>query len=236
MYLFPGLNLAFDPTYVLVIIGLVITLIAQVKLKSTYAKYSKVESMSRLTGADVARRILSANGVYGVTVNPISGSLTDHYDPGAKTVNLSEDVYGRTDIAALGVAAHECGHALQDFNGYAPLKFRNFMVPVANIGAKFSWVFIIVGLILAKQTGVVFEIGLILFSLSVFLQLITLPVEFNASNRALAQLEALGIVTGEEKAGSKKVLSAAAMTYVAAAATALLQLLRLILIFNRNRD
>ena len=234
MYLFPGLRLMYDPTYILVIIGFVITVIAQIKLKATYAKYSRVESMSHMTGADVARRILSANGVYGVTVQPVGGSLTDHYDPRAKTVNLSESVFSRTDIAALGVAAHECGHALQDFNGYAPLKFRNIMVPVANIGAKFSWIFIVVGLIVAERTGTVFQIGLLLFSLSVFLELITLPVEFNASRRALAQLEELGIVTEEEKRGSRKVLSAAAMTYVAAAATALLQLLRLLLIYRRR--
>jgi len=229
--------LFFDPTYILVIIGLIICLGAQGKMKSTYAKYKDVPSASGLTGADVARKILAANGVYGVTVQPVAGNLTDHYDPRNKTVNLSEDVYARTDIAALGVAAHECGHALQDFEEYFPLKARTAFVPVANLGARFSWILIIVGLFVSIPQFNLITAGIVLFAATVLLQLITLPVEKNASSRALAQLENLGILNTEEKAGAKKVLGAAALTYVAAAASGILQLLRLIILFGgRNRD
>jgi len=229
--------LFFDWTYILVILGLVICLGAQGKMKNTYAKYREIPSSSGLTGADVARKILAANGVYGVTVQPVAGNLTDHYDPRNKTVNLSEDVYGRTDIAALGVAAHECGHALQDFEEYAPLKMRTAFVPVANLGARFSWILIIVGLFVSIPQFNLITAGIVLFALTVLLQLITLPVEKNASSRALVQLEALGILNTDEKDGAKKVLSAAGLTYVAAAASGILQLLRLIILFGgRNRD
>lgn len=229
--------LFFDWTYILVILGVVVCLGAQGKMKSTYAKYCEIRSSSGLTGADVARKILAANGVYGVTVQPVAGSLTDHYDPRNKTVNLSEDVYARTDIAALGVAAHECGHALQDFEEYAPLKFRTAFVPVANFGARFSWILIIIGLFVSIPQFNLITVGIVLFALTVLLQLVTLPVEKNASSRALLQLENLGILAEEEKDGTKKVLGAAGLTYVAAAASGILQLLRLIILFGgRNRD
>lgn len=222
----------FDWTYLLVILGVVITMLAQTKLKSTFAKYSRVPSSSHMTGADVARKILASNGIYGVSVQPVAGSLTDNYDPRNKTVNLSADVFARTDLAAIGVAAHECGHAIQDFEEYAPLKIRSVLVPVANFGARFSWIVIIAGLIFASTGNTLLQIGILLFALAVLLQIVTLPVEYNASNRALKQLEELGIVAGEELEGSKKVLGAAALTYVAAAASGILQLLRLIILFG----
>ena len=228
----------FDPTYILVIIGLIITMIASAKLNSTYAKYARIPASSGMTGAQVAKRILEANGIYGVVVQEIQGNLTDHYDPAKKVVNLSHDIYAGTSIASLGVAAHECGHAIQDSIEYFPLRVRHALVPVANIGSTLAWPMIIIGIILgagAKVGGTLINIGIIAYSLAVLFQLVTLPVEYNASDRAREQLYQLGIVTEEEKAGVKKVLSAAALTYVASAAAALLQLFRIILLTGGNR-
>ena len=216
----------FDPTYILIIIAAIISLIAQWRVNSAFSKYSRVASMSGMTGAQAARMILQSNGINDVSVQRISGKLTDHYNPSTKVLNLSESVYGSTSVAAIGVAAHECGHAIQHARGYFPLSLRTALVPVANIGSQLSWVFIIVGAILSFNQTLI-TIGIIMFSAAVLF-----PVEFNASARALAQLESNGILYRDEVSQTRKVLSAAALTYVAAAATAILQLLRLIILFG----
>ena len=221
----------FDPTYILIIIAAIISLIAQWRVNSAFSKYSRVASMSGMTGAQAARMILQSNGINDVSVQRISGKLTDHYNPSTKVLNLSESVYGSTSVAAIGVAAHECGHAIQHARGYFPLSLRTALVPVANIGSQLSWVFIIVGAILSFD-HTLRTIGIIMFSAAVLFQLVTLPVEFNASARALEQLESNGILYRDEVSQTRKVLSAAALTYVAAAATAILQLLRLIILFG----
>lgn len=221
----------FDPTYILTIIAAIISLIAQWRVNSAFSKYSRVASMSGMTGAQAARMILQSNGINDVSVQRISGKLTDHYNPSTKVLNLSESVYGSTSVAAIGVAAHECGHAIQHARGYFPLSLRTALVPVANIGSQLSWVFIIVGAILSFNQTLI-TIGIIMFSAAVLFQLVTLPVEFNASARALEQLESNGILYRDEVSQTRKVLSAAALTYVAAAATAILQLLRLIILFG----
>lgn len=221
----------FDPTYILIIIAAIISLIAQWRINSAFSKYSRVASMSGMTGAQAARMILQSNGINDVSVQRISGKLTDHYNPSTKVLNLSESVYGSTSVAAIGVAAHECGHAIQHARGYFPLSLRTALVPVANIGSQLSWVFIIVGAILSFNQTLI-TIGIIMFSAAVLFQLVTLPVEFNASARALEQLESNGILYRDEVSQTRKVLSAAALTYVAAAATAILQLLRLIILFG----
>lgn len=221
----------FDPTYILIIIAAIISLIAQWRVNSAFSKYSRVASMSGMTGAQAARMILQSNGINDVSVQRISGKLTDHYNPSTKVLNLSESVYGSTSVAAIGVAAHECGHAIQHARGYFPLSLRTALVPVANIGSQLSWVFIIVGAILSFNQTLI-TIGIIMFSAAVLFQLVTLPVEFNASARALEQLESNGILYRDEVGQTRKVLSAAALTYVAAAATAILQLLRLIILFG----
>ena len=221
----------FDPTYILIIIAAIISLIAQWRVNSAFSKYSRVASMSGMTGAQAARMILQSNGINDVSVQRISGKLTDHYNPSTKVLNLSESVYGSTSVAAIGVAAHECGHAIQHARGYFPLSLRTALVPVANIGSQLSWVFIIVGAILSFNQTLI-TIGIIMFSAAVLFQLVTLPVEFNASARALEQLESNGILYRDEVSQTRTVLSAAALTYVAAAATAILQLLRLIILFG----
>lgn len=227
----------FDWTYLLVIAGLALSLLASAKVKSTYSKYAKVRSMSGMTGAQAAERILHANGLYDVSVESVEGELTDHYDPSEKVVRLSESVYGKSSVAAVGVAAHECGHAIQHANAYLPLKFRTAIVPAANIGAKIAWPLILIGMILGSSSSrFLITLGIIMFSLSVLFQFVTLPVEINASRRAVNALSQMGILYGEEVNGTKKVLSAAALTYVAAAASAALQLLRLILLFGRRND
>ena len=223
-----------DPTYFLVIIGAVICLIASARVKSTFNKYAAYRSMSGMTGAQAAQRILNSAGIYDVRVQHISGNLTDHYNPMNKTLSLSDSVYNSTSIAAVGVAAHECGHAIQHQEGYAPLKLRSFSVPLANIGSRLSWPIIVLGLILG-WSGLL-EIGILLFVFVVAFQLITLPVEFDASHRAIRILEAKQLFGDQELQGAKKVLTAAALTYVAALASAILQLVRLILISRRNDD
>ena len=222
--------------YILIIISCVIALIAQVKVKSTYNRYAKVASSKGMTGAMVAEQLLRSQGIYDVSVQRISGSLTDNYNPRYKTLNLSDSVYNSTSVAAIGVAAHETGHAIQHAQGYGPLSFRTALFPFANIGSRLSWIFIIAGLIFGS-TNVLVDIGILMFSLAVLFQLVTLPVEFNASSRALKLLESEGYLYGDENRQARKVLTAAAMTYVAAAATAILQLLRLIYLFGgRRRD
>ena len=191
-----------------------------------------------MTGADAARRLLNSQGIYDVTVRAVAGELTDHYDPRTRTVNLSQPVYGATSISAIGVAAHECGHAMQHNEGYAPLRFRSALVPVANFGSAISWPMILIGVMIGGLGSPLVEIGILLFSLAVLFQLVTLPVEFNASARAVRLLDSQGILVGDEVSGTRKVLSAAALTYVAAAATSILQLLRLVILFGgrNNRD
>jgi Zn-dependent membrane protease YugP len=225
-----------DPTYIFVIIGIVLTLAASARVKSTFAKYSRVRSMSGITGAQAAERILHASGIYDVTIERVSGNLSDHYDPRSKVLRLSDTVYGQNSIAAIGVAAHECGHAIQHDKAYMPLKIRGALVPVANFGSMISWPLILIGLLFTGSQTLI-DLGIILFSAAVLFQLITLPVEFNASRRAIARLGETGILYGDELRDSKKVLDAAALTYVAAAAASILQLLRLILLFGgRRRD
>lgn len=233
---YPMYGYRFDPTYILVLIGVVISLWASGRVNSTYAKYSRVRSMSGMTGAQAAERILHAAGIYDVRIEHVSGKLTDHYDPRSRVLRLSDAVYGSASVAAIGVAAHECGHAVQDKESYAPLKLRGALVPVANIGTQAAWPIIILGLILGSSQFLI-NLGIILFSLGVLFQLVTLPVEFNASSRALKMLGDTGILYADEVHQTKKVLSAAAMTYVAAAAASILSLLRLVLLFGgRDRD
>ena len=222
----------FDTTYILVLIGIGLTMLASLKLKSTFSKFSRIRSVSGYTGQEVARMILNANGIYDVNVNPVSGSLTDHYDPASKTVNLSEDIYG---IAAISVAAHECGHAIQHNVGFIPLSFRSLLVPAANFGATLSWPLVLIGLMLGNAGSFLIQIGIILFMCAVLFQIVTLPVEFDASRRAIIELEKNSILPEQERKGAKDVLFAAALTYVAATAASMLQLLRLIILRDRNR-
>ena len=225
----------FDPTYFLLIIGMILSMAASARVKSTFSIYSRVRSASGLTGAEAARRILHMAGITDVTVVPISGSLTDHYDPRNKQLALSQDVYDRTSVAAIGVAAHECGHAIQDAQNYVPLNLRSAIVPVANIGSTLSWPLFLAGLIFSIRP--LLTLGILLFSFAVLFQLVTLPVEFNASARALKMLGSSGMLGTDEVKSAKKVLTAAALTYVAALASSILQLLRLIILAGgRNRD
>ena len=223
----------YDPTYMLIIISALISLFAQFLVNSRFSKYSRVRSRSGMTGAQAAERILQSQGIYDVAIQRVSGKLTDHYDPRNKTLNLSDAVYASTSVAAVGVAAHECGHAIQHARGYAPLSFRSALVPVANIGSQLSWLFIILGIFFGGSHTLIM-IGILCFSFAVLFQLVTLPVEFNASGRALKLLSETGILQKDEVSDTRKVLSAAALTYVAAAATAVLQLLRLLRLFGGN--
>lgn len=227
-----------DPTYILVVIGAVICMIASARVKGTFNKYSQLRSMSGMNGAQVAQRVLQAAGIYDVQVRHVSGSLTDHYDPRTKTVNLSDPVYNATSVAALGVAAHECGHAIQHAKSYAPLSIRSALVPVANFGSMLAWPVILIGLLFnTRSSGLIIDIGILLFSAAVLFQLVTLPVEFDASRRALVMLRTQGILADDELRYTRRVLKSAALTYVASAAAAILQLLRIILITNgRRRD
>lgn len=227
-----------DSTYILVLIGAVICLIASANVKSTYRRYSQIRSASGMTGAQAAERLLHAAGISDVRVGHVAGDLTDHYNPSNKVLNLSDTVYNSTSVAAIGVAAHECGHAIQHAKGYLPLNLRTAFVPFANIGSALAWPVILVGLFIHSESSqIIINTGILLFSFAVIFQLVTLPVEFNASRRALVQLEQQGILGQEELTHTKKVLGAAALTYVASAAAAILQLLRVILLFGgRRRD
>lgn len=227
-----------DSTYILVLIGAIICLMASARVKSTFNKYSKYRSMSGMTGAQAAERILNAAGIYDVEIRHVSGNLTDNYNPGSKTLNLSDSVYHSTSVAAVGVAAHECGHAIQHQKEYFPLTLRSAIVPVANIGSTLAWPLIIIGMFFTRSTGsMLINAGIICFSFAVIFQLITLPVEFNASRRAMNLLGTQGILGQDELQYTGRVLRAAALTYVASAAAAILQLLRLVLLFGgRDRD
>ena len=221
----------FDSTYLILIPAILFSLWAQSQVKNTYARYSK--EFAGLTGAEAARMVLEMNGVTGVTIQPIAGELTDHFDPRTNTISLSQGVYDVTSVAAVGVAAHEAGHAVQYAVGYSPIKIRTAIIPVTQIGSYLSWPLLLIGLLLGSET--LDMAGVLLFCAVVAFQLVTLPVEFNASNRALDALGASGYLKEEQLNGAGKVLRAAAMTYVAALAQAVAQLLRLLMIANRSR-
>lgn len=230
----------FDWTYIVLVLPCVIfSLIASSSVNSTFKKYSQQFSRRGITGAQAAERVLRANGVYGVQITRVSGNLTDHFDPKTNVICLSDSVYGSTSTAAIGVACHEAGHAVQYAQGYAPIKLRAAIIPVTNLGSKLAMPLILIGLLLSAFESVSYGfvyLGIACFGLSLVFQLITLPVEFNASHRAIRAIEDGEILTTEEQKGAKKTLTAAAMTYVAATAVALAQLLRLLVIFGRRRD
>lgn len=228
----------YDPTYILVLIAAIFSIVASIRVNTTYNKYAKVRSMSGMTGAMAAERILQSQGIYDVRIERVSGKLTDHYDPSSKVLRLSDATYADASVAAVGVAAHECGHAIQHAKGYAPLQIRGTLVPVANFGSNAGILLFMIGLFFSSAMGgALLTIGILLFSAAVLFQLVTLPVEFNASSRAMKLLESTGILGQNELKSTKKVLRAAALTYVAAAATSIIQLARLILIAGgRNRD
>ncbi len=224
----------FDPTIAILIPSILLTLYAQSKIKSTFAKYLRVGSKKGYSGFQVARYILDHNGMRDVPIELARGQLSDHYDPRKRVVRLSNDVYHGTSLASISVAAHESGHAIQHSHGYAPLSIRNVIFPVASIGSQAAWFFVIFGIIMSLPSLV--DIGILLFAAAVLFQVITLPVEFNASSRAIRLLDEGGFIVGEEYNHSKKILKAAALTYVAAMATAVSQLIRLLLIRDRSRD
>ena len=226
----------YDWTYILVLIGVLICLAASARVRQVFAKYSRVQSRLLLTGKEAAEEILRRNGIYDVRVIHIPGNLTDHYNPGNKTLGLSDTVYQSSSVAAVGVAAHECGHAVQHARGYAPLAIRGALVPVANFGSALAWPLILIGLLITGETSVfLINLGILLFSAAVLFQLVTLPVEFNASRRAVDVLGASGMLYPDELSSVKKVLGAAALTYVAGAASAILQLLRLLILTGGRR-
>lgn len=226
----------YDWTMILVAAGAVLCMLASMHVNTTYTRYSRMAAACGLTGADVARLILERNGVTDVQVQHVSGNLTDHYDPSKQVVNLSDAVYGSRSVAALGVAAHECGHVMQHEEGYTPLQFRTALVPIANFGSNAGIWIVLLSLILGLSSTLT-TIGIVLFSMGVLFQLVTLPVEFNASHRALVMLEQYGVLGTDENRKARAVLKAGALTYVAAAASSILQLLRLVLLSNRrNRN
>lgn len=220
--------------FIFIVPALLFSLWAQYRVNSTYSKYSKVGSARRLTGSQAARLILDMNGLRHVAIERISGSLTDHFDPKTNVVRLSDSVYNNYSIAAVGVAAHECGHAVQYAQGYSPMKLRAAIIPLTNFGSTISIPLILIGFVLTLEPLV--TVGILLFSTVAIFQLVTLPVEFNASRRALVVLEQQGMLDEQELRGTRKVLSAAAMTYVAALVTSLAQLLRLIMVFGGGRN
>ena len=236
MYYGYGYGYGMDPWFILLIVAMIFSMVAQTKVSSTFNKYSRVKNRAGFTGAQVATQMLQNAGIYDVSVQRVAGNLTDHYDPRTKTLRLSQGVYDSMSVAALGVAAHETGHAIQHDVGYAPLALRSFFVPLANFGSRLAFPLIVIGFIVAGGGSTLVTLGILFFSLSVAFTVITLPVEFNASHRAIDLLVADGFLTSDEIGGAKKVLSAAAMTYVAAAFAAVVQLLRLIAIFGRRDD
>ena len=239
MFGFFGYYYGFDLTYlVLVLPCVILAMIASANVKSTFNRYAKVHSWRRITGAQAAQRVLSAHGVTGVKIERVAGDLTDHYDPKANVIRLSGDVYDSTSVAAIGVACHEAGHAVQYAQSYAPIKLRAAIIPVTNIGSQLAMPLILIGLLLSfgetVSYGFVYA-GIACFSLYLIFQLVTLPVEFNASRRAMQTIQGSEILSEEERKGARKTLTAAAMTYVAATAVALAQLLRLLMIFGGRR-
>ncbi len=230
----------YDPTYILVLPAILLAMYAQMKVSSTFSKFSTVPNRKGVTGANVAMALLNRAGIHDVRVEPVAGNLTDHYDPRAKVLRLSEAVYNKASIAAISVAAHETGHAIQHDQSYAGLAIRNFIFPVVNISSRIAFPLILIGFFLSGGRGalgmLLINIGIILYTCVVAFQIITLPVEFNASSRAIEMLEENNYLTPDEVSPAKKVLNAAALTYVAAAAVAILNLLRFVLLANRRRD
>lgn len=228
----------FDWTYLVFIVPcIIITLICQIKVQSTFSKYSKIRNSRNITGAQAAEYVLRQNGVTGVRIEHVSGSMTDHFDPRTNVIRLSDTVYNSNSVAAVGVACHEAGHAVQHAVGYLPNKIRGIILPMAKIGSQLSWILILLGLVFTAKVGfVLLYIGIVLFSLSVLFTIATLPVEFNASKRALECIRESDLLYGDEYTGAKRTLQAAAMTYVASALTAIMQLLRLIIIARGRRD
>ena len=233
-----GFFYGFDWSYLVFIVPcIIITLICQVKVQSTFSKYSKIRNSRNITGAQAAEYVLRQNGVTGVRIEHVSGSMTDHFDPRTNVIRLSDTVYNSNSVAAVGVACHEAGHAVQHAEGYLPNKIRSIILPMAKIGSQLSWILILLGLIFTAKVGfVLLYIGIVLFSLSVLFTIATLPVEFNASKRALECIKTSDLLYGDEYTGAKRTLQAAAMTYVASALTAIMQLLRLIIIARGRRD
>lgn len=223
-----------DISMIILIPGLLLAMYAQAKVSSTYNRYKKITSHSGYTGAQFARKMLNDNGLYDVTITQISGRMSDHYDPRANQVRLSAEVYNGTSIASLGIAAHEVGHAVQHATNYFPLTVRNLVVPVTNFSSSIYMLFIFIGIIMNSFSMIQF--GIMLFAVIVIFQVITLPVEFNASRRAISTLGGDGVLDAEELSGAKRVLGAAAMTYVAAMVTAVLQLLQLLMVFGGHND
>lgn len=223
----------FHPSYLLLIPGMILMFWAQNRVQSTYHKYSQVRSTMGMTGAQVAQEILNRMGVHNVQIEPVAGQLTDHYDPSAKKVRLSEGVYGSDSLAAAAVAAHECGHVLQDVQGYKAMNLRSSLVPAANLGSNIGPMLVVVGVVLGSAGGIFINIGIALFLAVILFHIVTLPVEFDASNRALKLINEFGILQGEENRAAKKVLDAAALTYVATALYSVLQLIQL-LMMRRN--
>ena len=226
----------FDPTMILLLIGMALSMLASAKVQSTFAAYSRVRSKTGMTGAQAAERILRSQGIDYVRVGHVRGNLTDHYDPKNKVLNLSDTVYNSTSVSAIGVAAHECGHAMQDAGGYVPLRVRGALVPVANFGAQISWPLILIGILFSSgSSSMLITLGILMFCAVVLFHLVTLPVELDASRRALRLLDENGILVEDEVKKTRKVLGAAALTYVAALAASILQLLRLLILFGGQR-
>lgn len=223
-----------DPYYWMILLpAMILAIVAQSKVSSAFRRYSKVRSGRGYTGAQAAEAVLRANGVTGVTIERVSGKLTDHYDPRSNVIRLSQDVYQSNSVAAIGVAAHEAGHAVQYAVGYTPIKLRTAIIPACNIGSKLSFIFILIGFFLYSPS--LFGVGIVLFGMTTVTQLVTLPVEFNASSRAIRTLESTYLLSDEELKGAKKVLNAAALTYVAALIVSVAQLLRYVLLFSGRR-
>ena len=237
----PYYSYGFDWTYIVLVLPcIILSMWASSSVKNTFARYSKSHSIRRITGAQAAQRVLSHNGVTGVRIERVSGDLTDHYDPRTNVIRLSDSVYDATSVAAIGVAAHEAGHAVQYARHYAPIKLRAAIIPITNIGSKLAMPLILLGVVLSFlgsfSTALIY-LGIAAFALSLVFQIVTLPVEFNASRRAMRAIDDAGILTPEEQRGARKTLTAAAMTYVAATAVSLAQLLRLLILFSgRRRD
>ena len=227
----------FDWTIIIMIPAILLGLIVQIRLSTTYSRYSKVQSRTGMTGYTAARRILDAAGLRHVPIECIQGELTDHFDPRSNVLRLSNGVYNSSSVAAIGVAAHECGHAVQHAQNYSPLSIRSALVPIANIGSSLSWPLVLIGLLIGgSASNVLIQAGILLFVAVVLFQVVTLPVEFNASRRGLRLLGECGILYDQELPQTRKVLKAAALTYVAGVLASLLQLLRLLMIANRRRD
>lgn len=231
---FPGFY--YDSTYILILVGVILSLLASAGVNSAFTKYSKVRNSRGITGAEAAERVLHSAGIYDVKIEKVAGNLSDHYDPRSKVLRLSEGVYSQATVAAVGVATHECGHAIQHARGYAPLQLRSVLVPIANFGSRIAWPLILIGLLFSSESSMMFiYLGIFAYLAAVLFQVVTLPVEFNASRRAVQMIEQTALLQEDEVRGTKKVLRAAALTYVASAVASILQLLRIFLLAGGRR-